>query len=89
MRRRWWGDYEVMVTAVAQSSGATAGSVTGTVAVVAQGVHVAFTSGPASLDPRDPATWNVQVTNTGNAADSFDLETGASWRWLAPSRPTP
>ena len=70
------GDYDVEVTAVAQSSGATAGAATSTVEVINQGVHVEFTSGPASLDPRDPATWNVQVTNTGNVADTFDLEAG-------------
>lgn len=70
------GDYDVTVTAVAQSSSTVAGEDTSTVEVLDQGVHVEIVSGPTTLDPRDNAIWDVQITNTGNSPDTFDLETG-------------
>ncbi|MBP6471172.1 MAG: VCBS repeat-containing protein [Chloroflexi bacterium] len=68
------GNYNVTVTAVAQSSAAAAGSDTAVAQVLNRGVQVAFTSGPASIDPRGTAVWNVRITNTGSGQGTYDLQ---------------
>ncbi len=68
------GDYEVEVTAVSQTDPAVTAVVTGTVQIGGHGVQVSIISGPTTLDPRDVGVWDVRITNTGSAADTFDLQ---------------
>jgi uncharacterized membrane protein len=68
------GDYPVTVTAVPQGNPVAAVTITGTVQVLNRGVQVEILSGPSSLDPRQVGIWDVRVTNTGQAADTFDLQ---------------
>ncbi|MBK8932347.1 MAG: VCBS repeat-containing protein [Chloroflexi bacterium] len=68
------GNYDVTVTATAQSSAAAAGSDTAVAQVLNRGVQVAFTSGPTSVDPRGTAVWNVRITNTGSGQGTYDLQ---------------
>lgn len=68
------GNYEVTVTAEAQSNPDVSGNVEGTVQVLNRGVQITILSGPAAVDPRNAAVWQVQVRNTGQVADTFDLQ---------------
>jgi len=68
------GNQDVTVTAVAQSSAAAAGSDTAVAQVLNRGVQVEFISGPASIDPRGTAVWNVRITNTGSGQGTYDLQ---------------
>jgi len=68
------GSYDVTVTATAQSVGAAAGSATAVAQVDTRGVQVEIISGPATLDPRDTAVWNVRITNTGSGQSTYDLQ---------------
>ena len=68
------GGYPVSVSALPQGSSAAPVITTGTVQVQNRGVQVQIVSGPASLDPRLTGTWEVRVTNTGQTADTFDLQ---------------
>lgn len=45
----------------------------GMVNVGTEGVNIAIISGDTTLDPGDTGNWQVQVTNTGSSADTFDL----------------
>jgi len=68
------GNYEVVASAVSQSSPTITANVTDTVAVLNRGVQLEIVSGPTTIDPRNSAVWQVQVTNTGQVADTFDLQ---------------
>ncbi|MCB8984198.1 MAG: hypothetical protein H6659_10250 [Ardenticatenaceae bacterium] len=68
------GNYDVTVTATAQSVGAAAGSATAVAQVDTRGVQVEIISGPTTLDPRDTAVWNVRITNTGSGQSTYDLQ---------------
>jgi uncharacterized membrane protein len=70
------GDYDVTVTAVAQSDPAISANRTGIVQVINRGVQITILSGPATVDPRDTAVWQVRVSNTGQLADTFALQVG-------------
>ncbi len=39
-----------------------------------RGVQVEIISGPATVDPRDTAVWNVRITNTGSGQSTYDLQ---------------
>ncbi len=65
-------NYPVSVTAQAQTTG-VADTANGTVALSNRGVQIAFLSGDTAVNPGDTASWQVQVTNSGAAADTFDL----------------
>lgn len=67
------GDYDVVATAVSQSDPAVTAQVSGTVQVGNRGVQISILSGPTTVDPQGTAVWEVQVTNTGQVADVFDL----------------
>jgi len=72
------GDYAI--TAAAQSTTSSASdSAAAILNVGRRGVVVEFISGPAELAPDASGTWQVQVTNTGAAADSFDLSAFGVW----------
>jgi uncharacterized membrane protein len=68
------GDYDVDVTAVVHSNSSITASTTGTVQVINRGVQITILSGPTEVDPRDTAVWQVRVSNTGQVADTFDLQ---------------
>jgi uncharacterized membrane protein len=67
------GSYPITLTAQSQAAPAVQASVSGVVQVLDAGVSVAFTGGPTTVDPSQPAAWTVQVTNTGGSSDTFDL----------------
>ncbi|MCA9973109.1 MAG: PKD domain-containing protein, partial [Anaerolineales bacterium] len=67
------GPAVVTVTAQSLANSGTRAVAAGTVIVGSRGVTVEFLSGPAAVDPSGTATWQVEVTNTGSAADSYDL----------------
>ncbi|MCA9933160.1 MAG: VCBS repeat-containing protein, partial [Anaerolineales bacterium] len=67
------GDYGVSVTAVSQSAPGVMAEAAGTAQVLGGGVALAFSGGPAEIDPGAAATWSFTVTNTGSGADTFDL----------------
>ena len=64
-------DYDFTVTA--QTGAMASASATGTVQVGNLGVDVVVTSGPGSLPPSGSGTWDVEITNTGQQADTYDL----------------
>ncbi len=66
------GVVPVSVTAHSPRSQAT---LAGSVQVLNLGVTVTFLSGPAAIEPTDTAVWQVQVTNQGDSADTYDLGT--------------
>ncbi|MCL4266411.1 MAG: VCBS repeat-containing protein [Anaerolineae bacterium] len=68
------GDYPVTATAVSQSDPAITASTSGIVQVINRGVQISILSGPTTVDPRDTAVWQVRVSNTGQLADTFDLQ---------------
>ncbi|MFQ5436140.1 MAG: hypothetical protein ACE5FD_14810, partial [Anaerolineae bacterium] len=65
-------NYPVSVTGQAQTTGA-ADTANGTVALSNRGVQIAFVSGDTAVNPGDTASWQVQVTNTGTVADTYNL----------------
>ncbi|MCA9976461.1 MAG: PKD domain-containing protein, partial [Anaerolineales bacterium] len=67
------GVYDVGVTAVSQALPLVTAATMGTAEVLNLGVQVAFTGGPAVIEPDQTAVWDVTVTNTGSSADTFDL----------------
>ncbi|MDJ0756141.1 MAG: tandem-95 repeat protein [Ardenticatenaceae bacterium] len=69
------GGYPFAVTAVSDINASAQAAVTGTVTVAGPGVVVDITPDSTTVDPLVPAVWNVTVTNTGTAADTFDLST--------------
>ncbi|NHZ72235.1 MAG: hypothetical protein GWP17_04010 [Aquificales bacterium] len=85
------GDYEVAVTAtstsltsallstgsvgVSQNVPDASATISGTVQVSNRGVQINILSGPTALEPTSSATWQIQVSNSGSVADTFDLQT--------------
>jgi uncharacterized membrane protein len=67
------GDYEVSVSAQAQSNPAVSDSSQISIQVSDSGVDLSFISGPDSYLPGNSAAWQVQVTNTGDQTDTFEL----------------
>lgn len=67
------GDYAVTARAVDSQSDIVAGVTTATARVVDRGVQVQIQGGPGSVAAREGGTWNVQVRNTGQVADTFRL----------------
>ncbi len=71
------GDYNFTVTATDQQIGKSAnqqsGVGSGVVQIGGRGVQVEIVSGDAELSPTEIGTWQVQVTNTGNENDTYDL----------------
>ena len=72
--------YEFTVTAQSQvvhllspSNLIVSDSAIGTVQIGSLGVDLAITSGPPQLPPDGSGTWQVQITNTGSQADTYDL----------------
>ncbi len=45
----------------------------GAVQVLSLGVQIALLSGPSQIEPGGSGAWQVQVTNTGSQADTYDL----------------
>ncbi len=64
------GSYAVGVTAQSARAAATGD---GVVQVGSLGVSVAFTGGPASLQPDGSGVWQVNVSNPGSSSGTFDL----------------
>ncbi len=64
--------YPLDITATSRSHAATQASASGQV-IIAQGVVVAITPEQVTMQRDDTHTWDVQVTNTGAEADTFDL----------------
>lgn len=65
------GNYDFSVTA--QSGTLVSATTGGTVQVQNLGVVATFTSGPSNLPPNGSGTWNVEITNTGQLVDTYDL----------------
>jgi hypothetical protein len=63
----------VTVTAVSQANGNVTASDTGTATVLPLGVQIEIVSGPSGVNPGQTAVWQVEVTNSGQTADSYDL----------------
>jgi uncharacterized membrane protein len=68
------GDYDVEVSTAAHSNPAIRATTIGVVEVLNRGVQITVLSGPTSVDPRDTAVWQVRVSNTGQLADTFELQ---------------
>ena len=66
-------DYDVTVTATSQANSNITASDTGTATVLNQGVQVEIVSGPTVVNSGETAVWQVEVTNSGLTADSFNL----------------
>ncbi len=74
------GDYPVSVFAESQpdpldaaDAPVSAGVGTATLQVGPRGVLAEILSGPAVLAPSGTGVWQIQVTNTGSVADTYDL----------------
>ena len=67
------GDYDVTVTAVSQTNSNITASDTVIATVLNQGVQIEIVSGPTTVNSGETAVWQVEVTNSGLSADTFDL----------------
>ncbi|MBE2197677.1 MAG: tandem-95 repeat protein [Anaerolinea sp.] len=68
--------YPVQLVVTSQSNPGTTAVATAQAAVAAQGVQVSITPQAATMSPVGSHTWDVTVTNTGEAADTFTLAAG-------------
>ncbi len=81
--------YPVTVVVASQSDPNVIGMANGFAQVVSQGVQVTIDPESVTMDPTDSRTWNVTVTNTGEAADTFELMAGGIVSSTAEFSPNP
>jgi len=70
------GTYTFIVQATSAHNPEVDRTITGAAQLAGRGVDIALSPKARTADPHDTLTWNVTVTNTGNAADTFELFPG-------------
>ncbi|MEM7802890.1 MAG: dockerin type I domain-containing protein [Chloroflexota bacterium] len=69
------GSYPFLVSATSTIYPSATDTISDQLEVLGNGVTVEITPGSTTINPLAPAVWDVTVTNTGIAADTFDLST--------------
>ena len=70
------GTYAFAIQAISVSHPEVDETISGAAQLAGRGVAIALSPKTRTADPRDTLTWNVTVTNTGNAPDTFELFPG-------------